>query len=161
MSHDFHVDAILTGRIEVDGVDSIDAVISFLNSGYGKAANIVLTNGVTFGGFNILDPAELYTRSKVPVVSVTRKEPDLVSMISAIEQHGGAMAKINLLKKLDPRRLLLPGGGFLYSNIAGIEAAEAEKVVGRSIFRGKIPEAIRIAHMVGSVLKKGKTHGRV
>lgn len=161
MSHDFHVDAILTERIEVDGDDSIDAIFSFLSSGYGKAANIVLSNGVTFGGFNLFDPDELYEKSGVPVISVTRKEPDRDSMIRAIEKHGRDRRKVELLQKLDPQRISIPDVGVLYANIAGIDADEASRVVGRSIFRGKIPEAIRMAHMVGSVLKKGKTHGRV
>lgn len=161
MSHDFHVDGIITEKITVDGTDSENAILGFLDSGIGKAANAVFTNGITFAGFNMLDPVHLYEASGIPVISVTRGNPDLKSMKDAIIKHERDESKIHLLERLRPERMELGANNVLYVNIAGIENDEALMLLKKSIFRGKMPEAVRVAHMVGSVIKNGKTHGRV
>ncbi len=161
MSHDFHIDGIMTGQITVDGEDSIDAMLAFVESGFGRAANAVLTNGITFAGFNMYDPSVLSAKTGMPVVSVTRKKPDIGSMKEAIIKHGRDNIKLTLLEKLEPEKMVTGSGLELYVNIAGIDLADAARLIERSIFRGSIPEAVRIAHMVGTVIKNGKTHGRV
>lgn len=161
MSYDFHIDGMITSRITVDGDDSSSAILSFLESGIGRAANAVFTNGITFAGFNMFDPDLIFSRSGTPVISVVRKKPDIDAMIDAIIKHHGNQKKTDFLLRLQPQEILLRSGSSIYINKAGIGEEDAAKLIERSIFRGNFPEAVRVAHMVASVIKNGKTHGRV
>lgn len=161
MSHDFHVDAVVTETITIDGNDAEAAITKIVQSETGMSANAIITNGITFGGFNMIEPSSIYDSTGIPVISVTRKEPDIQSMKSAISKHGNDLNKMQLLDRLEPEELRLKSGSILFINRAGIEYKEASELVSRSIFRGNMPEAVRIAHIIGTVLKKGKTLGRV
>ncbi len=161
MSHDFHIDGIMTRKITVDGNDAEDAILEFLETGMGKAANAVLTNGVTFSGFNIYSPLSVYRRTGKPVISIARRGPDIESMVSAIDKHERDPEKISLLRSMMPQKIELRSGSRVYVNTAGIQLNDARKLIEMTTFRGNIPEAVRIAHMIGTVIKRGRTLGRV
>lgn len=160
MSHDFHVDSIITREIDVDGNDASDALLDLLTSGSGRAADIVMTNGITFAGFNMYEPEFVYKKSGTPVISVTRNLPDLNAMIDALQKYHAPDYKIDILKRMEPVRIVLKTGSSVYANFYGLAQSEVANLVNRMLFRGNIPEPIRIAHLIGTVLKKGKTGGR-
>ena len=161
VSHDFHIEAINVHEIEVDGSDAEDAMLSLSTSPHGIAAGIIMTHGITFAGFNIIDPARLSERLVRPVISVTRRKPDTEAMLSAIRKHSYSPDKEAILVNTIPIRFEIGDGKFLYGNYHGLTMREAQNIVKKSIMRGNMPEPVRIAHLMGEAIVLGKTKNRI
>ena len=69
--------------INIDGDDSTDALIELINFNK-KHVQFVLTDTITFAGFNIYDIKEVYERTEKPIIAITDREIDLDSVMSAL-----------------------------------------------------------------------------
>ncbi|EQD79698.1 protein containing DUF99, partial [mine drainage metagenome] len=86
MRLDLYIEGLMTREIHVDGSDAESAVSEMSRTGTGHSCNIIMTNGITFGGFNLIDPLALYEHLDKPVITVTAKSPDLESIRAAIRK---------------------------------------------------------------------------
>lgn len=161
LSHDFHIESIHSAKIEVDGNDAEDTIVEIASSPHGMPASLIMTQGITFAGFNIIDPVRLSKRTGKPVISVTRREPDISSMVEALRKHSGSQEKVRMVLDSAPVRFDLGNGTTIYGNYSGITKKEAELIIGRFTQRGKIPEPVRLAHLIGEVIFSGRTGTRV
>ena len=53
-----------------------------------------MLNGITFGGFNVVDIKKLHLATKLPVLAVTHEKPDLKSIHEALKN----LPKAEILK---------------------------------------------------------------
>ncbi len=151
MRIDSTIENVLTDYIALDGDETASVIAHFVQQVGQGNVNVILTEGVTFGGFDIIVPEEIYTKTGVPFVSVTKGKGDLDSMISALEKHGerGKMAK---LKALKPVRKTI-GNRIFTLNMSGISEKEAILLVRKLMRVGNVPEPLRIADMIASSLQ--------
>ncbi|MFB6291973.1 MAG: DUF99 family protein [Candidatus Nanohaloarchaea archaeon] len=144
------VEDIVTEEVEVDGYDATEAVISLYrkckNPGQVKA---VLTDGISFAGFNLVDIHEVAEELDVPVIAVTANEPDREDFRATMERTGNQDPVFDRFEEAEPLELK---DGTAYIQHAGIELEDARKVVRRTTIHGLSPEAIRVAHMIGRTL---------
>src|SRR3989344_1688658 len=71
-------EAILSTKVKVDGNDSTEKVISLINkSKFRLQLRCIFLDGISFGGFNVIDIDELHNKTKIPVIVVIRHMPDL------------------------------------------------------------------------------------
>ena len=63
------LDGLLSTHIEKDGTDATERLASMITESrnYGQL-RVVMLNGVTFGGFNVVDIVELHRRTQLPVI---------------------------------------------------------------------------------------------
>lgn len=159
---DGYIEGVAKRTVTVDGMDSTDTVVSFFDAHFGSQIDYVMTNGITVAGFNILDIADIYDRTGKPVISVTRKEPDVDSMVKAIRKHfEDSERRIGILTSLETKEIQLDSSTTLFANLAGIELPEALEALQKSTIRGNIPEPIRLAHMIAGAIKNGENRGKV
>ena len=82
-----YFEGMLIRKIQVDGLDSTEAILDMLSSKYGRQVRVLFTQGITFGGFNIVDIRRIWEETNVPIIVVSRKEPDMGKIENALKKH--------------------------------------------------------------------------
>ncbi|MBD3190690.1 MAG: DUF99 family protein [Candidatus Heimdallarchaeota archaeon] len=115
-----------------------------------------LLNGITFGGFGIIDLQALYRLTNIPTISIVDHQPDLERIKYVLKQHfDDGDKRWEIMKKNgEPERIIL-NGKEVFVQYSGIEKKTTELLLKKSTKPGFTqPEAIRIAHMIGGSLKQ-------
>lgn len=147
------LDGVLHTKVEVDGLDAtIKIALMILNSSHYKQLEIIMLNGVTCAGFNVIDIKELNLATRLPVIAVSRRKPHLELIRKAL---------LNLPESDKRWKMILSAGEMsevhtrsksskVYMQRAGILGEDAEKILQLTSTRSEIPEALRVAHLVAS-----------
>ncbi|MEM4040825.1 MAG: DUF99 family protein [Ignisphaera sp.] len=74
--------------VTVDGLDALGSAFAILEKSL-SLYNIdaVFLDGVTYAGFNIVDPRKLYALGDTPIITVFRHRLDLSKIYLALEKH--------------------------------------------------------------------------
>ncbi|MEM0157239.1 MAG: DUF99 family protein [Thermoplasmataceae archaeon] len=151
MRLDGKLEQVVSDSLTVDG-DDVSEKVSGLIERLRIRPSVVMAEGITFAGFNILDPGEFYEVTGIPFMSVRKGKPDLTAMIMAIRKHDKeALKKENILKRISPDYTML-GGSEVVVNYAGMSLADAKRLILRASDDGILPEPVRVAHIVASTL---------
>lgn len=152
-------EGVMRAEITIDGLDATEKIAAMIESSpYYRELRIVVLDGVTFAGFNVVDISKLSRRVELPVISVTRKKPDLEEIRSALknlpefEIRWRAMENAGKIFEVETRK----GENPVYMHIAGILREDAEKIMKKTSTRSLIPEALRVAHIIASGLTRSK-----
>ena len=152
-------EGVMRAEITIDGLDATEKMVAMITGSpfYGEIRVVVL-DGVTFAGFNVVDISELSRRVDLPVISVVREKPDLEEIRSALknlpdfEVRWRAMENAGKLFEVETRR----GENPVYMHLAGILLDDAKKIMKKTSTRSLIPEALRVAHVIASGLTRSK-----
>lgn len=153
------LDGVLSTHITVDGDDATEKIIEMVNfSRHKDQLGVIMLDGVTFGGFNVVDVQQIYELTGIPVIVVMRKIPDFKRIRRALKRFSDYIKRWN--------RILIAGKVYLVQNsedifiqIQGISLEDAEKIVQLSSTRSSIPEPIRVAHLIASGVTTGESKG--
>lgn len=151
-------DGVLTGVVEKDGDDATDAVVRLVRgSRFAEHTQAVLLQGIAFAGFNVVDLARLRRQLGRPVLVVARRAPNLEAIRTALLTRvpGGAQ-KWKLIEAAGPMEALAG----VYVQRAGMSSAQAEALIQRFALHGRIPEPLRVAHLIAGALTRGVSRGR-
>jgi endonuclease V-like protein UPF0215 family len=150
-----HMDGVVSTKISVDGNNSTKKLAAMVNSSRFKAQlKCLMIDGINMGGFNVIDIHGLYRLTKVPVIVVVRRKPDLPN-IKRILARLGMSRKIALLDRAGaPFRC-----GKIYIQFAGISFDEAKEIVEITATHSYLPEPVRVAHLIGAGLAFGESKG--
>ncbi len=155
-----YVEGISIGTITVDGTDATETIQSMLNGRFRNNINFIMSNGITFGGFNIMDIAMLNHATGIPIISITRKKPDIDSMFSALKLHfPDYIEKIKLIKQTSVNKIEYDRK-ILYINCSGISVDDALYVVKKTTIMGNMPEPVRMAHLIATAMVRGESYGK-
>jgi uncharacterized protein len=147
------IEGVMSTRILVDGFDSTQAISDMITaSPYFKQLRLIMLNGVTFGGFNIVDLKALHMATGLPLIAVAQKKPDLTSVQQAIKklsQHEERLKTLGNAGEIVPITLKNKKG-FLYCHILGIKLEDAKTILDLTSTRSITPEPLRVAHMIAS-----------
>jgi len=79
---------VLHDTISVDGSDATTVCERMITkTRHVKQLKAILFDGATMGGFNIIDSEQIWKKTKVPVITVTRKKPDFEKIELALKKH--------------------------------------------------------------------------
>lgn len=152
-------EGVMRAEITIDGLDATEKIAAMIESSpYYRELRIVVLDGVTFAGFNVVDISKLSRRVELPVISVARKKPDLEEIRSALknlpdfEIRWRAMENAGKIFEVETRK----GENPVYMHIAGILREDAEKIMKKTSTRSLIPEALRVAHIIASGLTRSR-----
>jgi len=157
-----YIEAVLRDEVGVDGTDSTERIIRMIsNSKYLEQVGLVLLDGGAFGGFNIFDIHVIRDELEVPVITVTRKSPDFNAIRKALKRHFEDWgSRFETLSKGDIEEVVINNIP-VYVKLAGISLNDAESVLRRLTVQGTIPEPLRLAHIIATILKKRVYSGKV
>lgn len=152
------LDGVLVGKIRRDGVDSTRRIAALLQgSPFAAHVQAVLLQGIAVGGFNVVDLHALHATIGLPVLVVARRAPRLPAIRAALlERVRGGAKKWALIERAGAME---PCEG-LWVQRAGISAAEAAGLLRASAVQGKLPEALRLAHLIAGGIGDGVSRGR-
>jgi hypothetical protein len=149
----FWLDGVLSTRIKVDGFDATDKISSMIvESPHYRQVRVIMLDGVTFGGFNIVNIKELNAHTKLPVIVITRDKPDFKEIHAALRhlprsaERWKAVGDAGQIFEVQTRSR----GRTVYMEICGIHESDARRIVRLTSTRSNIPEALRVAHLVAS-----------
>ncbi|MGQ9530001.1 MAG: endonuclease dU [Candidatus Bathycorpusculaceae bacterium] len=149
----YWLDGVMHTNIEVDGLDATNKIISMIiNSPHYKQLRVIMLNGITFAGFNVVDIKELNVKTRLPVIAVTREKPNLAEIQEAIKnlpqskERWKAIKNAGKLFKVFTRN----ENEGVYMQISGILEEDAKKILQLTSTRSNIPEALRVAHLIAS-----------
>jgi endonuclease V-like protein UPF0215 family len=149
----YWLDGVLHTRIAVDGFDATDKISSMImSSSHRKQLRVVLLNGITFAGFNIVDIKKLNAATKLPVITVTRDQPDFAEIHKALGNLPKSDARWKaILNAGEPFAVSTRGTkGKIYVQVVGLSGEDAQKILRLTSTRSYIPEALRVAHLIAS-----------
>ena len=150
------LDGVITGDVEIDGLDSSRKIIDAINnSAHKDQLRVIMLDGVTFGGFNIVDMPEINRKTGLPVIAVVRERPDLESIKRALKRFDDFELRWKLIQNagaVESLKVRNPKTGKvkkIWFQCSGIEPDTAKRVIRISSTRSFIPEPLRVAHLIG------------
>ncbi len=152
------LDGIISGHIRRDGANATDKLTSLVQgSKFASQIRLVMLQGIALGGFNVVDIHHLHQRLKIPVLVVARRAPNMVAIKEALlgGVPGGAR-KWKLIKRAGEMEATVG----VYVQRAGLTLKEAAKVIEQYRACGKIPEPLRVAHLIAGGVEAGQSRGR-
>lgn len=155
-----YVEGILLSDVAVDGTDATDRVAVLVEgSRFRETLSLLMLDGIAFGGFNVVDIEALHERLGLPVVTVTKKEPDLAAMEKALRARFEDWARrLEVVRRL-PLEEVETAHTPLRVLRVGIGLPEVKDLLRRTTVRGRLPEPLRIAHLIATALKTGESRG--
>ena len=152
------LDGVLSSRVRRDGANSTSRMIEMVQSAqFTEHIRAVLLQGIAVAGFNVVDVWRLHRALEVPVLVVARRLPKLASIKRALRRTGlGWQRKWRLIERAG---LMQPLGGIFVQPI-GLELAQARQLLSATTLHGKIPEPLRLAHLIAGGVTAGASRGR-
>lgn len=147
---------VIRRDIEVDGEDSTEKLIEIIKS-IEKHVQYVLTDSITFGGFNIYDMKEVYKQTNKPIIAINEQEVDLDAVKKALTKKYNDdtyKRKINCILNagnLYETKIRTAGGlSKVQYHCIGITSNIVEELLDKVCIDSKLPEPVRMAHIIGT-----------
>ncbi len=154
---DTRFEGMLWGRARRDGWNATDALAAMLDgSKFRDQVSVVLLDGIAVGGFNVVDLARLHTRTGLPCVAVMRKVPDLAAMRRVIDRLPDPARRLARIARAGEIYQRAP---FVFQ-VQGEDVEVTAKVLAHLTREGHVPEALRMAHLIGSAVMLGESGRR-
>jgi uncharacterized protein len=148
------VEGMVWGAVEADGNDATETICQLLlGKKFLPQLHLILLDGIGFGGFNLVDLPQLAERLKLPCVAMMRKLPNLEKMQRAMSS----------LPNYQERLIVLQQAGKIYAAAPFFfqVCGEQPEVIAQALIqltdRGKVPEALRLAHLVCAAVINGES----
>jgi uncharacterized protein len=149
------IDGVMHTTVALDGLDATEKLTAMINrSPHKRQLRLVMLNGVTLAGFNLVDLPKLHADTGLPVIALTQVKPDLADIHSALGHLPDSEARWQIIQNAGEIHEVANRGSKLYMGLAGIGLSEALVVLDLTTVRGSLPEPLRVAHLIAS----GVTH---
>lgn len=150
------LDGVMSCSAAVDGDDATESIAGMiLKSRFRRQIQCIFLDGIAVAGFNVVDVQELHQRTKMPVIVVMRRYPDLDGMRKALVKMGQER-KFAVIQKAGPITRM---NNILIQRI-GLSSTQAKEFLTIACTRSFLPEPIRVAHLIAAGVVRGESRGR-
>jgi uncharacterized protein len=153
------LDGVLSTYIHGDGTDATEKIAEMVkNSRNLGQLGVIMLDGITFGGFNLVNIRQIFESTGIPVIVIMRKIPNFERIKKALKRFDDwedrwanviEAGEVYLVDSPEP----------VYIQIHGIEREDAEDIVRLSTTRSSIPEPLRVAHIIAAGIVTGESKG--
>lgn len=156
------LDGVFKAEVEIDGMDGTNVIAVVVNkSKHKEQLRVIMLHGITLGGFNMVNISNLYKMTKLPVIAINRKKPDLKKIKSALLNFKDFKDRWKCIKDAGKiHKVSIEKNKNVYYQFKGLKKLDVEEIIRLSCTRSLIPESLRVAHMIASALVKGESRGR-
>jgi uncharacterized protein len=152
------IEGVALASFPVDGADATDFLAVWIDGlRWRDAMQAVVLGGITMAGLGLVDLEELARRLAVPALAVTRRDPGK-SRIGEALTAAGLPDRLPTARR-SPRALRITPG--LYVAFAGTEPGLATELIKATLRKSRMPEPLRVAHLIASAVARGQSRGRV
>ncbi len=150
-------EGLLTTRVRPDGFNATKRLISMIGeSKFCDQLHAILLDGITLGGFNVVDLGALYDATGRPVIAVTRREPDLDAVYRVADKLTNPARRRRMMAVAGP----LHAGDSVCFQAYGLEPEVASAVLNAVTDTGNLPESLRLAHLIARGIVLGESGNR-
>jgi endonuclease V-like protein UPF0215 family len=150
---------VLRTFIQGDGKDATRKIIDMVNSTRHKdQLGVMMMDGVTFGGFNVINIQEIFQSTGIPVIVVMRRYPNFKKIKKALKRFNDWDKRLNNMMNAG-EIYTIENKENIYIQICGIDLDDAVDIIKRSTTRSAIPEPLRAAHLIAAGVVTGESKG--
>lgn len=150
-------EGMLWSQVDLDGCDATRVLITMIQqSKFYKQLHLVLLDGIAVAGFNIVDIEHLSQSLQLPVIAVMRRQPDLTAINKALMNFDDYSLRKSLIEKAGR---IYESESFVFQ-VAGCNPAVVASLLAQLTDQGKVPEALRLAHLIASAVMTGESSHR-
>ena len=142
------VEDVKIEEITIDGLDATATALRLLKHWNFDA---VMLAGVSFAGFNLINPIKLAESFQKPVIIMSRSKPNNIAVKRALKEHfkdwkmrWQVFEELGPIYKFKPLRNEPP----IYLEVVGTEASWAMRIIKSCCFSCRVPEPIRVARII-------------
>ena len=152
------LDGVLVGEIEKDGCDATHQLAHLVSrSKFHQHARLIMLQGITMGGFNVVDIIGLHRQLDLPVLVVARRKPNRDAIRRALEQHlPGGKEKWDLIEAAG---VMEPTGDVFVQRV-GLTRSQAIATIDQWSIHSRVPEPLRCAHLIAGAMATGQSRNR-
>ena len=151
------LDGLVSGRVRRDGRNATSTMAALVRgSQFDRHVRAVLLGGIAVAGFNVVDIHALAEALGRPVVVVARRPPRYAAIRRALEHLRDGERKWSLIQAAGPME---PVQG-IFVQRAGISLPDTAAMLAATTLHGKMPEPLRVAHLIAGGVVAGKSRGR-
>lgn len=151
------LDGVVSGQVRRDGRNATAAMAALVRgSQFDGHVRAVLLGGIAVAGFNVVDIHALCAELDRPVVVVARRPPRYAHIRRALTHVSHGERKWALIEAAGPMEPV----GQVYVQRAGISLADTEALLHVTTLHGKLPEPLRVAHLIAGGIVTGVSRGR-
>ena len=155
------LDGALKTDVDIDGMDATDKIIKLINSTRHKQQlKVMMFDGITLGGFNIIDIKKMYEKTKLPVIIINRKIPNLKKVENALRNFENFKERWDIILKAGKIKECRIKDKKVYYQSIGLSDEDTKEIISLSSTRSFIPEPLRVAHIIATAFVKGESGGR-
>jgi len=155
------LDGALKTDVDIDGMDATDKIIKLINSTRHKQQlKVMMFDGITLGGFNIIDIKKMYEKTKLPVIIINRKIPNLKKVENALRNFENFKERWDIILKAGKIKECRIKDKKVYYQSIGLSDEDTKEIIALSSTRSFIPEPLRVAHIIATAFVKGESGGR-
>ena len=155
------IDGVLRSEITKDGLDATDVICNMIKKSkhYGQI-RVVILDGITYGGFNVVDIQMLYRETGIPVIVVMRSYPDFEKIKLALKYFPDEEERWAIIKRAGKIEKITGKKNSIYIQRAGIGLETVKKIIQLTSIRSNIPEPLRVAHLIATGIILGESRGK-
>src|SRR5437867_11753108 len=145
-----HIARVRAGWIGVDGMDGTERALKLLKS-LSMLESPILLAGVTFGGFNLIDPRRLQKMFEVPTIVVVGSRPNNRAVKRALVRHfPDWRERWRIIRSLGPLRTVrtVASENPLFYEAFGCSSRVTRRILAGWALVSRIPEPLRVAGLV-------------
>ena len=147
-----YLEGIEKTDILVDGKDATFKIIEATRkSKHFEQLRAILLDGITYGGFNVVDIKELNCETKLPVIVVSRNKTDFEALKTALKNLPDFESRWKIIEKAGKQER--PEGLSLYLQESGIRLSKVKELVELTATHSNIPEPLRLANLISSKMR--------
>lgn len=149
------IEGCLQAPIQVDGDDVTPQLTKMVKeSNHYEQLRVIMTRDTIFAGTNILDLPLLAEDTGLPVIAISDSEPKMERVKRALQHYCPKTwgDKLAVLERCGPIQKVESQHGRtpVFLQWAGIPYERAVEVVRMAATRSRIPEPVRVAHIIAS-----------
>jgi len=151
----YWLDGVIRGKVNIDGLDATNKISDMIRtSPHYQQLRVIMLNGTTFAGFNIVNLRKLFEFTGLPIISMTKEKPDINSIKKTLRTLPHWVKRWKDIEDAGEVIMLKRDNSKIYMQIAGLLREDAEKIISISSTRSIIPEPLRVAYVIASGLSK-------
>lgn len=155
MRADLILDGLVWGKATLRGMDASEAVLTMIHKLARKDLNGIMLHGSVIAGYNVVDLIQLYSQTKLPVISVTKAPQENLKehLISTFPSDWETRWEI-ALRNGGMKPLELDTDAIVFVQFVGCEWDTVKGIINRLTRFGGIPEPLRVARLLARALVK-------
>jgi hypothetical protein len=156
------LDGALRTDVLVDGNEATDKIVKLINTTRHKQQlKVIMFDGITLAGFNVIDVKKLSEQTKLPVIVINRKRPNLKNVKNALKNFDDFENRWKAIENAgEIKECYVKDFKKVYYQNIGIDDNMTREVIKLSCTRSFIPEPLRVAHLIATAVVKGESYGR-